>query len=133
MSVGDAFLDEEGNLYIVVSDGFENVEPSYVEYRAELALHMLRCGLTDTPGWHRLFREEGGAVARVMLEQLRQGCSVDVPTPGGTTGATGSEAAYQKHLRLEGPGPVNDHPDGCWFCGSTLHMSSDCPERDEPL
>jgi len=71
LSVGDALLDEEGNFYIVASVGFEHVEPGNVEDRAEVALHMLRCGLIGTPGWHRLFREDGGVVVQRMLEQLQ--------------------------------------------------------------
>lgn len=39
------------------------------------------------------------------------------------------EERYQEHIRHEGDGQANDHPDGCYFCGSGLHHSGDCPER----
>lgn len=37
------------------------------------------------------------------------------------------ETERQCHRRLEGHGPVNQHPDGCWWCGHHGHMSDDCP------
>jgi heterodisulfide reductase subunit C len=39
-----------------------------------------------------------------------------------------NEKEYQQHLREEGPGPVNEHPEGCYHCGSIWHKSTDCPE-----
>lgn len=37
---------------------------------------------------------------------------------------------YTTHLEREGSEPWNDHPDGCWFCGSTHHHSNECPDRE---
>jgi len=39
------------------------------------------------------------------------------------------EGRYQVHIVREGKGGVNEHPDGCYFCGSSLHHSQECPER----
>lgn len=40
------------------------------------------------------------------------------------------EREYQDHIKREGRGPVNEHPDGCYFCGSSSHHSGDCQERE---
>jgi hypothetical protein len=40
------------------------------------------------------------------------------------------EQEYQEHIANEGDGAANDHPDGCFFCGSSLHHSQDCRERE---
>lgn len=42
-----------------------------------------------------------------------------------------SEADYQEHISNEGDGVANDHPDGCFYCGSPLHHSQDCPNKEE--
>lgn len=40
------------------------------------------------------------------------------------------EDSYEAHIADEGwAGPVNQHPDGCFFCGSGLHHSDCCPHR----
>lgn len=39
------------------------------------------------------------------------------------------ERKYQEHLEREGTKPWNDHPDGCWWCGSASHHSTSCPNR----
>lgn len=36
----------------------------------------------------------------------------------------------QIHELAEGSGVANDHPDGCYYCGSPLHHSTDCRDRD---
>ncbi len=38
------------------------------------------------------------------------------------------EEAYQEHISNEGGGVANEHPDGCFYCGSGLHHSQDCHE-----
>ena len=49
----------------------------------------------------------------------------------GATPAMNNEQEYQKHIANKGSGQSNDHPDGCFYCGSSLHHSGDCPEREE--
>jgi hypothetical protein len=36
------------------------------------------------------------------------------------------ERQREEHMRYEGRGPVNEHPDGCWNCGSPHHHTTDC-------
>ena len=40
------------------------------------------------------------------------------------------EQEYQDALEREGRGPVNESPDGCYFCGSIHHHSDCCHERE---
>lgn len=42
------------------------------------------------------------------------------------------ERHHGAEQRFSGSGPVNEHPDGCYYCGSTWHRSDACssPERD---
>lgn len=37
---------------------------------------------------------------------------------------------YTEHLEREGSEPWNDHPDGCYWCSSTHHHSSECRDRE---
>ena len=39
------------------------------------------------------------------------------------------EDVYQKHIALEGSNTWNEHPDGCFYCGSSHHHSQDCPDK----
>jgi hypothetical protein len=39
------------------------------------------------------------------------------------------DRAYAEHLAREGNQPWNNHPDGCFYCGSSLHHSDCCPNR----
>jgi hypothetical protein len=47
----------------------------------------------------------------------------------GTPWSDEEERAYQEHINREGDGAVNEHPEGCFFCGSTAHHSNDCQDR----
>lgn len=40
------------------------------------------------------------------------------------------EDAYQEHIYNEGDSAANDHPDGCFYCGSSSHHSQDCQDRE---
>ena len=35
---------------------------------------------------------------------------------------------YREHVKAEGRNAWNDNPDGCYYCGSPHHHSSDCAE-----
>ncbi|MDF2434887.1 MAG: hypothetical protein JWP44_4518 [Mucilaginibacter sp.] len=38
-----------------------------------------------------------------------------------------SEARYYaRHVAREGNGSTNEHPEGCYWCGSYNHLSNDC-------
>lgn len=50
-------------------------------------------------------------------------------TPENTHQDRDSEYAYQQHIAKEGTGQSNDHPDGCWYCGSPNHHSIECEDR----
>lgn len=39
------------------------------------------------------------------------------------------EEDYQRHIANEGNRHYNQHPDGCYFCGSDYHHSDCCPEK----
>jgi hypothetical protein len=41
------------------------------------------------------------------------------------------ERLRREHYDAEGSGPVNENPDGCYYCGSPHHHSGDCQEREE--
>lgn len=41
------------------------------------------------------------------------------------------EQEYQEHLANEGDQSWNQHPDGCYYCGSSAHHSQDCPIQGE--
>jgi hypothetical protein len=36
------------------------------------------------------------------------------------------ECPYWRHVTNEGDSAWNEHPDGCYHCGSSHHHSSDC-------
>ncbi len=40
------------------------------------------------------------------------------------------ERRLNEHMQREGSGPVNQHPDGCYYCGSAWHMSDCCPNKE---
>lgn len=40
------------------------------------------------------------------------------------------EAMRLAHFEAEGNGPANENPDGCYYCGSPHHHSSDCREPE---
>lgn len=35
----------------------------------------------------------------------------------------------RQHIKAEGRGPVNENPDGCYYCGSPHHHSGDCNDQ----
>ena len=37
--------------------------------------------------------------------------------------------ARRQHIRREGGGPINEHPDGCYHCGGHDHLTVDCRTR----
>jgi hypothetical protein len=41
------------------------------------------------------------------------------------------ERLYLEHISSEGNGVANDHPDGCFYCGSGAHHSQDCPNKGD--
>lgn len=43
------------------------------------------------------------------------------------------EAMRRAHFEAEGAGSVNENPDGCYYCGSPHHHSSDCRESEASL
>lgn len=45
------------------------------------------------------------------------------------TAAGWDEEAYQRHIVQEGNNTWNEHPDGCFYCGSGEHHSQDCPDK----
>lgn len=38
---------------------------------------------------------------------------------------------YWDHVSKEGVGSENEHPDGCYYCGSLMHHSQDCPHMSD--
>lgn len=40
-----------------------------------------------------------------------------------------AEQLKRRHIEAEGRHAWNDNPDGCYYCGSPHHHSSDCQDR----
>ncbi len=151
MSVGDVVIDELGHAHQVMPIGFRQLDPETAEERFERLLVYLEVPeLVGTRAYDALLEMGDGhevmarlevrvredlALAQRVLKEIRRYLPRNVLACARQTVQIAQqeerERAYQEHQKREGPGPVNMNPDGCWFCGSLWHMSSDCPERDE--
>ena len=70
----------------------------------------------------------------MTFKELRDHVNAPESTPArayfchdcGTKHRDDAECPYQRHVANEGHSAWNEHPDGCYHCGSTHHHSSDC-------
>jgi hypothetical protein len=49
------------------------------------------------------------------------------------TRAEQAEQLKRRHIEAEGRHAWNDNPDGCYYCGSPHHHSSDCQDPESQV
>lgn len=71
MSVGDFILDDAGRCFAVMPVGFIKAVITTLEFRTELALHLLSLGLERTPGWAELFEQDPALLGAAIADRIR--------------------------------------------------------------
>lgn len=44
-----------------------------------------------------------------------------------------ADTLRRAHVAAEGSGPVNENPDGCYYCGSSQHHTGDCDDSQHDI